>query len=520
MIDTALSMSPASKGAAKARPSGGAEGGSTDAFSRLHARDREAGRTDAAGATDAPALEAEGEPPFASAADPAKSSRGLAASPGLASKGAAPDPAGKVFVGVSPGAAPRGRAAASDVPGVPAEGSRIWPSAGMTGPAAEGGLASRGLAASAGEARAVAADAAAGTSPAEATATSSTKPATPGSAASGALPSTQAAAAGSDGSQSITGRDGLFAAGGNALAGGAMHGGAFRGEPQASRQAPRFGALFSQAAESRSASEPPPAAALRDANGRARAESLAPAAAPSARESAAEAAGRASSGPLHQEARSTGFPQAPGIAGKPGEAAAGGPVASAAPGSGEFRAGQERPGAPSQGEFRSETPQFSAPGGDSLRGAPSAPSAGAAGPGAATAGGGSNAAPVSLTEAAERLAASIRERPDGVTELRLDPPELGRVRLTLGPGDQALAATVIVERADALDLMRRNADLLQQSLADAGHAQARLSFAQEHGDGPSSQAAGRSDAENEEARELTAADAQGPASHGGLDTRV
>lgn len=83
------------------------------------------------------------------------------------------------------------------------------------------------------------------------------------------------------------------------------------------------------------------------------------------------------------------------------------------------------------------------------------------------------------TALADRVAAAISQRDDGVTELRLDPPELGRVRLTLGQGDQVLAATVIAERPEVADLMRRHAGALANALAEAGHEGAKLSFGAE-----------------------------------------
>ncbi len=90
---------------------------------------------------------------------------------------------------------------------------------------------------------------------------------------------------------------------------------------------------------------------------------------------------------------------------------------------------------------------------------------------------------------AEQLAAAISRRDDGDIELRLDPPELGRVRVVLGAGEHGLTATITTERPDVADLMRRHADVLERALADAGHKGAALSFGSEAGGGQERRAA-------------------------------
>ena len=66
-------------------------------------------------------------------------------------------------------------------------------------------------------------------------------------------------------------------------------------------------------------------------------------------------------------------------------------------------------------------------------------------------------------------------------ELRLDPPELGRVTIHLTTNDQQITAQVVAERVDTIDLMRRHAELLTATLARAGFSEANLSFQQGHG---------------------------------------
>ncbi len=68
-------------------------------------------------------------------------------------------------------------------------------------------------------------------------------------------------------------------------------------------------------------------------------------------------------------------------------------------------------------------------------------------------------------------------------ELRLDPPELGRVTIHIKAQDQQIIAQVVADRPDTVDLMRRHADMLTSTLARAGFAQADLSFQQGQGQG-------------------------------------
>lgn len=62
-------------------------------------------------------------------------------------------------------------------------------------------------------------------------------------------------------------------------------------------------------------------------------------------------------------------------------------------------------------------------------------------------------------------------------ELRLDPPELGRVEIHLSPAEKGgLHATVIAERADTHELLRRHGEMLARELSSAGYSDVSLSF--------------------------------------------
>lgn len=105
--------------------------------------------------------------------------------------------------------------------------------------------------------------------------------------------------------------------------------------------------------------------------------------------------------------------------------------------------------------------------------------------GASSAGGGlsPSAGPVAVTSGPElaravgdQLSVALSRRGRDVVELQLDPPELGRVRLTLGRGEHGLTAAVMADRPEVADLLRRHADVLTQALTDAGQPKAELRF--------------------------------------------
>lgn len=61
-------------------------------------------------------------------------------------------------------------------------------------------------------------------------------------------------------------------------------------------------------------------------------------------------------------------------------------------------------------------------------------------------------------------------------EIRLDPEELGRVKIALHQEGDALRVTVQAERPETLDLLRRHGDRLAQELRGAGYEGASMSF--------------------------------------------
>jgi flagellar hook-length control protein FliK len=81
---------------------------------------------------------------------------------------------------------------------------------------------------------------------------------------------------------------------------------------------------------------------------------------------------------------------------------------------------------------------------------------------------------------------------DGGVEIRLDPPELGRLSIEFARGeDGVVTAMVAAERPETLDIMRRHGELLLRELARFGIGDASLQFSSrgwsESGDRPSSE---------------------------------
>lgn len=81
-----------------------------------------------------------------------------------------------------------------------------------------------------------------------------------------------------------------------------------------------------------------------------------------------------------------------------------------------------------------------------------------------------------VAEILAQIVNKLSSRGEQRIELRLDPPELGRVIVNLSPTENSVTATVTVERPEILDLMRRHADLLAAALESAGYASANLEF--------------------------------------------
>lgn len=84
-----------------------------------------------------------------------------------------------------------------------------------------------------------------------------------------------------------------------------------------------------------------------------------------------------------------------------------------------------------------------------------------------------------------RQIVEVMQRGQGQSvELQLHPAELGRVRMTLSPADTGMIVQIHAERAETLDLMRRNIGALEQSISDLGYESVSFSFGTGDNDAP------------------------------------
>jgi len=78
-----------------------------------------------------------------------------------------------------------------------------------------------------------------------------------------------------------------------------------------------------------------------------------------------------------------------------------------------------------------------------------------------------------------QLVAAIQRAPgEKNLDLTLNPAELGRVRISLAHGDAGIVVTIIAERPETLDLMRRHAETLAQDFLGMGYGRAEFNFGQ------------------------------------------
>jgi hypothetical protein len=86
-------------------------------------------------------------------------------------------------------------------------------------------------------------------------------------------------------------------------------------------------------------------------------------------------------------------------------------------------------------------------------------------------------APVAPQALADQITLAIGRANDRSVEIRLDPPELGRLQIQLNPTEAGLQVLVLAERPETHDLLRRHAELLARDLGGAGFRDVQLDFA-------------------------------------------
>ena len=77
---------------------------------------------------------------------------------------------------------------------------------------------------------------------------------------------------------------------------------------------------------------------------------------------------------------------------------------------------------------------------------------------------------------AQQIAASVIRASGDRVEVRLDPPELGRVALSFQIRDDLVIAHVSADKSETSDLLRRNGDDLQRALKEGGFGDVELDF--------------------------------------------
>ena len=80
---------------------------------------------------------------------------------------------------------------------------------------------------------------------------------------------------------------------------------------------------------------------------------------------------------------------------------------------------------------------------------------------------------------AEQVAVALSTASPGKFELRLDPEELGSVRLGLTAVDGSVTVQITAERPETMDLLRRHADTLARELRQAGYDDVNFRFGSE-----------------------------------------
>ena len=77
---------------------------------------------------------------------------------------------------------------------------------------------------------------------------------------------------------------------------------------------------------------------------------------------------------------------------------------------------------------------------------------------------------------ARQIVESLTQQPEGRIEVRLDPEELGAVKVTMVPDGDRMRVVIMVERPETMDLLRRNQTDLAQEFRAIGYETTSFSF--------------------------------------------
>lgn len=80
---------------------------------------------------------------------------------------------------------------------------------------------------------------------------------------------------------------------------------------------------------------------------------------------------------------------------------------------------------------------------------------------------------------AGQIATAVSQQPGKVTEIALNPEELGRVRFSLSATEGTITLSILAERPETNDLLRRHIDVLAQEFRSLGYTTINFSFGAE-----------------------------------------
>ncbi|WP_298841099.1 flagellar hook-length control protein FliK [uncultured Roseobacter sp.] len=82
------------------------------------------------------------------------------------------------------------------------------------------------------------------------------------------------------------------------------------------------------------------------------------------------------------------------------------------------------------------------------------------------------------TMVARQMAEVLQKMPDKPVELLLSPRELGKVRMSIAASENAITVTVLAERPETLDLMKRHIDQLAREFEALGYESINFAFSE------------------------------------------
>jgi flagellar hook-length control protein FliK len=88
-----------------------------------------------------------------------------------------------------------------------------------------------------------------------------------------------------------------------------------------------------------------------------------------------------------------------------------------------------------------------------------------------------------LRTASTQVAEVTRDASSGAVEVRLDPEELGRLSISFSSRDAALTVTILADRPDTVDLVRRSMGEFLQDLRDLGFQNLSVDVGSSQGEG-------------------------------------